>query len=250
MSLPDVSVSNRTPTLVIGRFQFLVCLYSSAVSLYHQNFEVKFLGGCVMHRNIFNYWDTLQAYCHRRSLSSTGHCAFRAQDGGRILYLRMDRHPCLWLFSPIEGWSIILFRCCNDWKRLVFCEHGQLQLQHSIFSQSLNPFVQLAAIIFFVAFVQMFYYLGVMQWLLEKLFVAPVVIQAQTYSRFKSAWLFFKLLNVSGAEAVVAASSPWIGQGESACLVRPYVDCACFVHFSSRIRLYICTFSDDRIWTP
>ncbi|KAE9401627.1 hypothetical protein BT96DRAFT_856350 [Gymnopus androsaceus JB14] len=65
----------------------------------------------------------------------------------------------------------------------------------------------LAAIIFFVAFVQMMYYLGVMQWLLEKF-----------------AWFFFKLLNVSGAEAVVAASSPWIGQGESACLVRPYVD--------------------------
>jgi len=29
---------------------------------------------------------------------------------------------------------------------------------------------------------------------------------------------------VSGAEAVVAAASPWIGQGESACLVRPFVD--------------------------
>ncbi|KAJ3759667.1 Na+ dependent nucleoside transporter C-terminus-domain-containing protein [Lentinula raphanica] len=65
----------------------------------------------------------------------------------------------------------------------------------------------LAAIIFFIAFVQMLYYLGVMQWLLGKF-----------------AWLFFKLLNVSGAEAVVAAASPWIGQGESACLVRPYVD--------------------------
>jgi len=65
----------------------------------------------------------------------------------------------------------------------------------------------LAAIIFFIAFVQMLYYLGVMQWLLGKF-----------------AWFFFKLLNVSGAEAVVAASSPWIGQGESACLVRPYVD--------------------------
>ena len=38
------------------------------------------------------------------------------------------------------------------------------------------------------------------------------------------AWFFFKLMNVSGAEAVVAAASPWIGQGESACLVRPYVD--------------------------
>ena len=39
-----------------------------------------------------------------------------------------------------------------------------------------------------------------------------------------SAWFFFKIMNVSGAEAVVAAASPWIGQGESACLVRPYVD--------------------------
>ena len=39
-----------------------------------------------------------------------------------------------------------------------------------------------------------------------------------------SAWFFFKLLNVSGAEAVVASASPWIGQGESACLVKPYVD--------------------------
>ena len=39
-----------------------------------------------------------------------------------------------------------------------------------------------------------------------------------------SAWFFFKLMNVSGAEAVVAAASPWVGQGESACLVKPYVD--------------------------
>ena len=31
-------------------------------------------------------------------------------------------------------------------------------------------------------------------------------------------------MSVSGAEAVVAAASPWIGQGESACLVKPYVD--------------------------
>lgn len=31
-------------------------------------------------------------------------------------------------------------------------------------------------------------------------------------------------MNVSGAEAVVASASPWVGQGESACLIRPYVD--------------------------
>jgi len=65
----------------------------------------------------------------------------------------------------------------------------------------------LSAIIFFVAFVQMMYYLGVMQWMISKF-----------------AWFFFKTMNVSGAEAVVAAASPFIGQGESACLVRPYVD--------------------------
>ncbi|KAG5643818.1 hypothetical protein DXG03_009595 [Asterophora parasitica] len=65
----------------------------------------------------------------------------------------------------------------------------------------------LGSIIFFVASVQMFYYLGVMQWVIKHF-----------------AWLFFKIMNVSGAEAVVAAASPFIGQGESACLVRPYVD--------------------------
>ncbi|KDQ57670.1 hypothetical protein JAAARDRAFT_69764 [Jaapia argillacea MUCL 33604] len=65
----------------------------------------------------------------------------------------------------------------------------------------------LAAVIFFIAFVQMMYYLGVMQWIIKHF-----------------AWFFFKTMNISGAEAVVAAASPWIGQGESACLVRPYVD--------------------------
>ncbi|KAG2342961.1 hypothetical protein BDR05DRAFT_912529 [Suillus weaverae] len=65
----------------------------------------------------------------------------------------------------------------------------------------------LSAVIFFIATIQMLYYLGVMQWMVKGF-----------------AWLFFKLMNVSGAEAVVAAASPWVGQGESACLVKPYVD--------------------------
>jgi nucleoside permease NupC len=53
----------------------------------------------------------------------------------------------------------------------------------------------------------MFYYLGVMQWIIKNF-----------------AWFFFKTMNVSGAEAIVAAASPFLGQGESACLVRPFVD--------------------------
>jgi CNT family concentrative nucleoside transporter len=40
----------------------------------------------------------------------------------------------------------------------------------------------------------------------------------------KFAWFFFKTMQVSGAESVVAAGSPFIGQGESAALVKPYVD--------------------------
>ena len=53
----------------------------------------------------------------------------------------------------------------------------------------------------------MLYYLGVMQWIIKNF-----------------AWFFFKTMNISGAEAVVAAASPFLGQGESACLVRPFVD--------------------------
>ena len=53
----------------------------------------------------------------------------------------------------------------------------------------------------------MLYYYGIMQWIVKNF-----------------AWFFFKTLNVSGAEAVVAAASPFVGEGESACLVRPFVD--------------------------
>jgi concentrative nucleoside transporter, CNT family len=78
-------------------------------------------------------------------------------------------------------------------------------------------------IIFFVALVQLLYYFGTLQWAVGKFAV-----------------FFFWTLRVSGAEAVVAAASPFIvspnaypleidrltraqGQGESAMLIRPFV---------------------------
>ncbi|KIW19043.1 hypothetical protein PV08_03333 [Exophiala spinifera] len=61
-------------------------------------------------------------------------------------------------------------------------------------------------IIFFVSLVQLLYYFGVLQWFIQKFAV-----------------FFFWSLRVSGAEAVVAAASPFIGQGESAMLIRPFV---------------------------
>ena len=63
------------------------------------------------------------------------------------------------------------------------------------------------AIIFFIAVTQCLYYVGVLQWLVVKF-----------------ATFFFWTLRVSGAEAVVAAASPFLGQGESAILIRPYIN--------------------------
>jgi concentrative nucleoside transporter, CNT family len=64
----------------------------------------------------------------------------------------------------------------------------------------------LPAIIFFVAIVQLLYYWGILQW---------VVIR---FAQF-----FFWAMKVSGAEAVCAAASPFVGQGESAVLIRPFI---------------------------
>ncbi|KAH7390832.1 Na+ dependent nucleoside transporter C-terminus-domain-containing protein [Phaeosphaeria sp. MPI-PUGE-AT-0046c] len=62
------------------------------------------------------------------------------------------------------------------------------------------------AIIFFVSFVQLLFYWGIIQWFIGKFAV-----------------FFFWAMRVSGAEAVVASASPFIGQGESAMLIRPFV---------------------------
>ncbi|KAK6431753.1 hypothetical protein LTR95_012083 [Oleoguttula sp. CCFEE 5521] len=62
------------------------------------------------------------------------------------------------------------------------------------------------AIIFFVALVQLLYYYGIIQWAVGKFAV-----------------FFFWSMQVSGAEAVVAAATPFIGQGESAMLIKPFV---------------------------
>ena len=62
------------------------------------------------------------------------------------------------------------------------------------------------AIIFFISLVQVLYYIGFLQWFIKKI-----------------ATFVFWALNASGAEAVVAAATPFIGQGESAMLVRPFV---------------------------
>ncbi|KAI9725630.1 MAG: hypothetical protein M1828_002915 [Chrysothrix sp. TS-e1954] len=65
----------------------------------------------------------------------------------------------------------------------------------------------LPAILFFVSIVSVLYYWGTLQWFVKK-----------------AAVFFFWSMRVSGAEAVVAAASPFIGQGESAMLIKPFVN--------------------------
>lgn len=67
-------------------------------------------------------------------------------------------------------------------------------------------FTVLPAVIFFVAFIHIFMYWGWVQWATVKL-----------------AYLFFWAMRVSGAEAVVAAASPFLGQGESSILIKPFI---------------------------
>lgn len=63
----------------------------------------------------------------------------------------------------------------------------------------------LFVVIFFIAFVQMMTYYGILQWIIGKF-----------------SWVFFKLLRVSGAEATIVTATPFIGQGESACLAKSF----------------------------
>jgi concentrative nucleoside transporter, CNT family len=57
-----------------------------------------------------------------------------------------------------------------------------------------------------VAIVQLLYFWGVLEWAIGKF-----------------AFFFFWSMRVSGAEAVVAAASPFVGQGESAMLIKPFI---------------------------
>ncbi|KAJ6264357.1 hypothetical protein Dda_0502 [Drechslerella dactyloides] len=67
-------------------------------------------------------------------------------------------------------------------------------------------FSVLPAIIFFISLTALLHYCGFLAWFIGKFAV-----------------FFFWTMRVSGAEAVVASASPFIGQGESVMLIKPFV---------------------------
>ncbi|KAJ3387151.1 hypothetical protein CcCBS67573_g02244 [Chytriomyces confervae] len=95
----------------------------------------------------------------------------------------------------------------------LFLEESKFGLEFVLGDTATNPFrftfavSVLPAILFFCSFITIVYYLGGMQYLVGKF-----------------AWLMVRLMDTSGAESVVAAASPFIGQGESALMVKPFVE--------------------------
>lgn len=113
----------------------------------------------------------------------------------------------LFVLRTKAGYDIFNFISTLARELLGFARDGVAFLStDEISEQKFFFFSVLPAIIFFVAFVQLLFYWGVIQWFIGKFAV-----------------FFFWSMRVSGAEAVVAAASPFIGQGESAMLIRPFV---------------------------
>ena len=108
------------------------------------------------------------------------------------------------------GYDIFNFISTLARELLGFAKDGVAFLTNAEVSQyGMFFFAVLPAVAFFVAFVHIWYYYGVIQWAIGKF-----------------AYFFFWTLRVSGAEAITASASPFIGIGESAILIKdlmPYL---------------------------
>lgn len=112
----------------------------------------------------------------------------------------------LFVLRTKAGYDIFDFISFLCRRLLSFAKDGTAFITNPNISQlGMFFFTVLPAIIFFIAFVHIFYYWGIIQWFIGKF-----------------AYFFYWAMRVSGAEAVVAAASPFIGQGESAILIKPF----------------------------
>ncbi|CAH0056961.1 unnamed protein product [Clonostachys solani] len=113
----------------------------------------------------------------------------------------------LFVLKTKPGYDIFAFISSMARTLLTFASDGVVFLtSESVASLPWFLIGVVPPIIFFVSLVTLLYHFGILQWFIKKL------------GRF-----FFWILRVSGAEAVVAASTPFVGQGESAMLIRPFI---------------------------
>lgn len=143
---------------------------------------------------IFCFWATS---AHRKSIN------WRTVSGGMLCQYVIG----LFVLRTKVGYDIFKFIADRAANLLGFARDGVAFLTSKDTSNlPMFFFGVIPAIIFFISLVQVLYYVGFLQWFISKF-----------------ASFVFWALGVSGAEAVVAAATPFIGQGESAMLVRPFV---------------------------
>ena len=113
----------------------------------------------------------------------------------------------LFVLRASAGYSIFRFIADLATSLLGFAQQGVTFLTDDTVPKLPWFFIGvIPAIIFFISLVQVAYYFGFVQWFVVKF-----------------ATFVFWALQVSGVEAVVAAATPFIGQGESTVLVRPFI---------------------------
>lgn len=124
-----------------------------------------------------------------------------------IVGMLMQFIIALFVLRTTAGYDIFQFISSLARELLGFAGDGTAFLTNAE-TASLTWFLisVIPAIIFFVALVQVLFFWGFIQWFIGKFAI-----------------FFFWSMRVSGAEAVVAAASPFIGQGESAMLIKPFV---------------------------
>lgn len=105
------------------------------------------------------------------------------------------------------GYDVFNFISTLARELLGFAKDGVAFLTNSEVSQlGMFFFTVLPGVAFFVAFVHIFYYYGVVQWFVSK------------FAKF-----FFWSLRISGAESITASASPFLGIGESAILIKDFL---------------------------
>ncbi|PYH94732.1 hypothetical protein BO71DRAFT_419146 [Aspergillus ellipticus CBS 707.79] len=115
----------------------------------------------------------------------------------------------LFVLRTKAGYDIFNFISTLTRELLSFAEQGVDFLIEAGWSEKHSSWFLVSvipAIMFLVSLVQLLFHTGVLQWAIRKFAI-----------------FFFWCMRVSGAEAVVAAASPFIGQSESAMLIKPFI---------------------------
>jgi CNT family concentrative nucleoside transporter len=125
-------------------------------------------------------------------------------DGGVRRLLSFSEEGATFVFTSLEPHSITTGPVPE-----LFAGRGKPTVVVGAVSPPMKTFAFwiLPTIIFFSSLFSVFYYLGILQWVVRGL-----------------AWLMMKTLGTSGAESLSAAGNIFIGQTEAPLLVRPFID--------------------------